>query len=255
MSSIDSPQPTPRRRKPRRPPPLADASAWESPAPRQFVTRDQIVHEALGLLDEVGVDGLTTRRLAERLGIQSPSLYNHVRDKQELLTLVANAICQEVGPPPARAAWNSQLWAIGNDYRRVLLRHRDAARILLATLPLGPNRLQLIERVLAVLRSAGFSPTRAADAANIFNVFVTGFVQDETRALPRTDLAEGTLEELNQQVRQSFKSLPADRYPSLVALADELVESDMDRQFSFGLNALLSGLEACLSLRASHKGA
>jgi len=46
------------------------------PVPRQFVTCDQIVREALGLLDEVGFHGLTTRRLAERLGIQSPSVYN-----------------------------------------------------------------------------------------------------------------------------------------------------------------------------------
>src|SRR5215471_3511358 len=157
MSSTEprSPAPRPRRRKPQRLP-LADLSAWQAPPPRQFLTRDQIVREALRLLDDVGFDGLTTRRLAERLGIQSPSLYNHVRDKQELLTLMANTICQEVSPPPARSSWHKKLEAIGRDYRRVLLRHRDAARILLTTQPLGPDRLQLIERVLAVLLSAGF---------------------------------------------------------------------------------------------------
>jgi TetR/AcrR family tetracycline transcriptional repressor len=133
----------------------------------------------------------------------------------------------------------------------VLLRHRDAVRILLTTLPLGPARLQLIERVLAVLCSAGFSPTQAADAANVFNVFVTGFVQDETRALPRGDLAEVPREQLNKEVRQWFKRLPLDRYPALVALADELVDPDMDRQFSFGLHALVSGLEAALAPRES----
>jgi AcrR family transcriptional regulator len=245
MSSSEPRSPAPRRQKSQRPP-LADLSAWEAPPPRQFLTRDQIVREALLLLDDVGFDGLTTRRLAERLGVQSPSLYNHVRDKQELLTLMANAISQEVGPPPADAPWRAQIEAIGHDYRHVLLRHRDAARILLTTLPLGPDRLQLIEWVLAVLRSAGFSPTHAADAANVFNMFVTGFVQDETRALPRTDLAEVPLTQLNEQIRQSFMHLPADRYPTLVALADELVDADMDRQFSFGLSALLSGLEAAL---------
>jgi AcrR family transcriptional regulator len=224
-----------------------DPSAWDEPAPRQFVTRDQIVREALRLLDAVGFDGLTTRRLAERLGIQSPSLYNHVRDKQELLTLMANAICREVHAPPPEAPWRAQLAAIGHDYRRVLLRHRDAARIMLTTLPLGPDRLQLIDSVLGVLRSAGFRPTQAADAANVFNVFVTGFVQDETRALPRGDLADAPPEKLNEQIRQSFERLPADRYPALVALSDELVDPDMDRQFGFGLNALLSGLEAALA--------
>jgi AcrR family transcriptional regulator len=246
MSSSERPSPAPRRRKPQALP-LADVAAWQPPAPRQFVTRDQIVREALRLLDDVGFDGLTTRRLAERLGIQSPSLYNHVRDKQTLLTLMANAICQEVGPPPTDAAWRTQLEAMGHDYRRVLLRHRDAARILLTTLPLGPDRLQLIERVLAVLRSAGFSPTEAADAANVFNMFVTGFVQDESKALPRSDLTDEPPEKLNEQIRQSFKRLPADRYPALVALSDELIDPDLDRQFTFGLNALLSGLEVALA--------
>jgi len=239
-------------RRPRpRPLTLADISAWDEPAPRQYLTREHIVREALHLLDRVGFDGLTTRRLAERLGIQSPSLYNHVRDKQELLTLMANAICHEVQPPPPHAGWRMQLEAIGHDYRRVLLGHRDAARILLTTPPLGPDRLQLIEHVLAVLRSAGFTPTEAADAANVFNMFVTGFVQDETRSLPRSDVADVQPEKLNEQVRQSFKRLPAERYPALVALADELIEADMDRQFSFGLTAFLSGLEAALASRVT----
>ena len=167
--------------------------------------------------------------------------------RRQLLTLMANAISQEVSPPPAEAPWHAQLEAIGHDYRRVLIGHRDAVRILLTTLPLGPDRLQLIERVLAVLRSAGCSPTQAADAANVFNMFVTGFVQDETRALPRTDLGDLPVAQLNEQIRQSFMHLPVDRYPALVALADELVDADMDRQFSFGLNALLSGLAAALA--------
>ena len=89
--------------------------------------------------------------------------------------------------------------------------------------------------------------SQAADAANVFNVFVTAFVQDETRAGPRSDIIDTSPERLKEQVRQGFKRLPAARYPSLVALADELVDPDMDRQFSFGLNALLTGLETALA--------
>jgi TetR/AcrR family transcriptional regulator, tetracycline repressor protein len=56
------------------------------------VTRDQIVAAALAQLDEAGLDGLTLRRLAERLGIRAPTLYWHVRDKRELMDLVAGAV-------------------------------------------------------------------------------------------------------------------------------------------------------------------
>ena len=64
------------------------------------VNRQQIVAAALDLLDENGLAGLTLRQLASRLGIRAPTLYWHVRDKRELLDLVAAAILDE-----ALAAW------------------------------------------------------------------------------------------------------------------------------------------------------
>src|SRR6266700_1708933 len=62
---------------------------------------DQIVQAALQLLGEVGLDGLTMRRLAERLNIKAASLYWHVRDKEELIVLLANEICASVSAPGA----------------------------------------------------------------------------------------------------------------------------------------------------------
>ena len=113
---------------------------WDAPAPRRTLTRDDLVRAALGLLDDVGFDGLTMRNLAERLGVQAASLYNHIRDKQDVLTLVADAISGEVQRPTAGRPWREVLEDVANDYRRVLLAHRDAARILTVTLPLGPHR-------------------------------------------------------------------------------------------------------------------
>src|SRR5438552_789304 len=156
---------------------------WDEPAPaRPVVTRERLIREALALLDEVGFDGLTMRRLAERLGVQAASLYNHIRDKGEMLALLADAICGEVRPADPNRPWREQLEAIAWDYRRVLLAHRDAARVLVATPPLGPQRLRLIEQVLAVLLAAGFDDEAMADAATVFNVYVAGFVLDETQA-------------------------------------------------------------------------
>ncbi|HHT8960921.1 TPA: TetR family transcriptional regulator, partial [Burkholderia cenocepacia] len=59
------------------------------------LTRDTVLRAALDLLDEVGIDGLSTRRLAERLGVQSPTLYWHFRNKAELLDAMAEAIMLE----------------------------------------------------------------------------------------------------------------------------------------------------------------
>jgi TetR/AcrR family transcriptional regulator, tetracycline repressor protein len=214
---------------------------WTEPGPaRPQVTRQQVVQRALELLAQDGFDGLTMRRLAERLGIKAASLYNHVSDKNELLALIADAICAEIAEPEPARAWRQQLETLGRRVRRVLISHRDGARVLAATPPVGPNRLRLIERVLQVLLSAGFSPAEAADASFVLNSFVVGFVLDETLGEPQGAAAA---KRMREQARRWFKSLPPHQYPTLVSLADELVETTPDRRFEFGVRSMMDGLE------------
>ena len=221
-------------------------SLWQEEAPaRPVVTRERLIGEALTLLDEVGFDGLTMRRLAERLGVRAASLYNHIGDKLELLALLGDAVCAEVREPDP-GDWRAQLEALAADYRRVLLAHRDAARVLQATPPVGPNRLRLVERTLAILRAAGFDDALVADAATVFNVYVLGFVLDETQARP-SDLPEAAI----AQFERWFRSLPAERYPTIASLSDLLLDADTDRRFVLGLAALLDGFARRLG-RARH---
>jgi TetR/AcrR family transcriptional regulator, tetracycline repressor protein len=230
------------------------AAVWSEPPPkRPVVTRDQVVREALALLDEVGFDGLTMRRLAERLGRQAASLYNHVRDKHELLTLLADAITGEMTSPDPKKPWRDQLEASAREYRRVLLAHRDAARVLVVTPPVGPKRMLSIERMLAILRSAGFGDQDVGYTSWVFNTFVTGFVLDETRAFPSGDLLDLPAHDMAAQVEQWFKSLPRDQYPTVVALAHELTSGDMGERFEFGLQLMLDGLEHRRRFSASHR--
>src|SRR5260370_41392751 len=95
--------------------------------------RAQVVRAALALLDEVGLDDLTMRRLAERLGIKAASLYRHVRDKNELLAMLGDAISAEIPLPSQELPWREALARAARDYRRALLAHRDGARVLVAT--------------------------------------------------------------------------------------------------------------------------
>jgi TetR/AcrR family transcriptional regulator, tetracycline repressor protein len=219
--------------------PLDDVTAaWASPTPRRPpLDREQLVRAALALLDTVGFDGLTMRRLAESLGVQAASLYNHVRDKQQLLTLLADAICGEVPSLDPTHPWRDQLEQAARDLRRVLLSHRDGARVMMATPPVGPNRLRTIEQVLAALRAAGFADRDVADAGWVFNTYVTGFVFDELQqSSPQAPEARAQIEHL-------FESLPVDRYPTLVALAAILVDPNVSLRFEYGLALLLDGLE------------
>jgi TetR/AcrR family tetracycline transcriptional repressor len=226
------------------------AAIWAEPTPRRPpVTREQIVREALALLDEVGFDGLTMRRVAERLNVQAASLYKHVRDKYELLTLLADAISADARwyPPDPSLPWRAQVEHAAWEFRRALLAHRDAARILAATPPIGPRRLEVIEQWLAMLRAGGLDDADLADVASLFNVFVTGFVMDETQSFPTGDRPDVAPDEVRAQVERFFKSLPSERFPTVVHLADRLVNDDADRRFGLAVQLFLDGLERRLA--------
>lgn len=210
---------------------------------RRPLDQAQVVRAALALLDEVGTDELTMRRLAERLGVKAASLYRHVRDKDELLVLLGDEISGEIPLVRPSGTWQNQLTKMAWNVRRGLLAHRDGARLLAITPPFGPRRLRHIESVLRVLRAAGLSGRDAARAAYHCNNFVTEFAADEARFTAFASAPRSSRRKMLAEARRHFKSLPRDEYPTLVELADDLSEDDPNGLFRFGLEIWLRGLE------------
>ncbi len=207
--------------------------------------RVQIVQAALSLLDEVGFDGLTMRNLAKKLGVQAASLYWHVRNKQDLLGLLAEEISAQINEPDRSLSWQEQLEAMANEYRRVLLAHRDAAQVLaISGIPSGPKRLRLTEIGLRTLLDAGFSEKDAAYAGMLFNDFVIMSVLEETRFAHLE--VEGASEISATEIQSWVESLPSNEYPSLITLASYLTRYDGDERFRFGVKLLRNGLESFL---------
>src|SRR5215831_2435694 len=127
---------------------------------RKLLDRERVVRVALALLDEVGLDGLTVRRLAERLGVQNPALYRHFKNKQDLLdamarTMVADAFAQ-IGPPATAEHWAEWLADMATRFQRTMLSHHDGARVVgLADLSKS-DAPTIQEMALRVLTAAGF---------------------------------------------------------------------------------------------------
>jgi len=213
------------------------------PPKRQPLRQADVVRAALELLDENGLDELTMRRLAEHLGVKAASLYRHVRDKYELLVLLADEISGEIPLELPSGGWRDKLAALAWNVRRGLLAHRDAARLLAATPPFGPRRLRQVETILGILRSAGLTAREAARAAYHCNSFVTEFAADEARFAAFASETGSTRRRMLAEARKHFKSLPAGEYPHIVEMADDLSENDTDALFQFGLDVWLSGLE------------
>jgi TetR/AcrR family tetracycline transcriptional repressor len=151
---------------------------------RVALDRREVVRVALGLLDELGLEGLTMRALAERLGVKAASLYWHLRDKDQLIDLLVEAINTEVRVPDSRLPWRQRLEQQAGDWRRVLLKHRDAARLTMGRFVTGPVTLRLVDAALGAVREAGFSDREAAKAAYLISNYVPGFVAEETSRSP-----------------------------------------------------------------------
>ena len=215
--------------------------------PRPRLTLEQVVTAAVALLDEEGLDSLTTRGLARRLGVQSPALYWYVRDKGELLDLVADAICAPaldwVGAAAGGLGWREQT-AIGlRGYRAVLRAHRDAPRLLAERPPAGPVRRRLADAAVGLVLQAGFPELDAALISLFLGDYVISIVSEEMR-----------IEAQAAQVAQGAE-IPwqdEEEYPNVARIAPYLAAADPETLFETGLEVLLDGIEQRLQrLRAT----
>ncbi|KAB8194725.1 TetR family transcriptional regulator [Nonomuraea phyllanthi] len=152
---------------------------------RPGLTRQLLIDTALRLLDEVGLEGLTVRRLAAELGVRSPALYWHIRTKQELLDGMADAICRApgMGPPRDGESWQEWLARRARAYRASLLAHRDGARVVAHARSLSPETVRLFDEELSAMVERGFTPAMALHTIASVTYFVNGFVLQEQAAL------------------------------------------------------------------------
>lgn len=195
------------------------------------IQRDQVVDAALELLDEQGLDALTTRRLAQRLGVESATLYWHFRDKSVLLAemaAVALARHHTLGVPADTAQWH--VWFADNarSFRRALLAHRDGARLHAGTTP-GVDALERIKPKIAYLVRAGLTEQESGMAMLAASQFTIGCVLEQ-QAQPD----EGTGLGASQQ--------PGETIAPQQASGMTLEPIDPDVAFEFGLGLIVEGL-------------
>jgi AcrR family transcriptional regulator len=137
-----------------------------SPEDQRGLTRERLVEAALELIDQEGLEGLSMRALADRLHVKAASLYWHVRDRDELLELLADGILESVSRPRQRAAWRETVVATAAALRRTVAAHKDANRILLEV-PGALGRSDVARHLATAFRSAGLQDGEAADVARM----------------------------------------------------------------------------------------
>ena len=200
------------------------------------LTRETVLRGALALLNEIGIDALSTRRLAQHLGVQSPTLYWHFKNKAELLKAMAETIMLDHREElPADMPW--QDWVVTNagNFRRALLAYRDGARLHAGTRP-QESQFAIIEAKVALLCRAGLTPERAVNVLFAVGRFVVGWVLEEQQMQP-----DDTLNDADRQ-----------RYPLLCAGWDPLQDKGAGALFEASVRLLVDGAEAGLAIDNNH---
>jgi AcrR family transcriptional regulator len=201
-----------------------------------------VVAEALTVIAQDGVQALTMRRLAARLGVVPGALYHHVGNKQQLQDLLLDGVLAEVDLDlDPSLAWTEQLKILAHRLRQVLEAHPGIAAILKTSDPLGPHSLALAEAFLSPLQTAGFADRQAGLAFFLLVDYTIGFAV----STPATSVNEQRVRDaaIRTRLHQFFRSLPPERFPALVALGEHVWVDNRDERFAAGLDVLVAGLE------------
>lgn len=214
---------------------------------RAGLARDRLVEAALELLAAAGLEGLSTRRLAERLGVKSPALYWHVHNKDELLGLVADAVCARMALPSPDLPFRARIEALAWEYRRMLLAWPDAARLFAEQAPTGPHRMQLYDAAVGAFLDAGCTPSEAIALATFLRHYLLGMIAEEARQ-QRPERA-GTPSPTTALGVELSGLVTLDDYPHLRDATGLLQAIEPEATFRLGLDILLDGLERRIGRR------
>jgi TetR/AcrR family transcriptional regulator, tetracycline repressor protein len=147
------------------------------------LTKAKIVQAGLDVLDEAGLDRLTVRAVAARLGVQAPALYWHVRDRQQLVDEMATELWRQLvadmAALPEATGWQDGLRAFASSARRILLSHRDGAKVFTGTYLTDADLLRAQEEPLARMIAQGFSLRDVMRGYSLLYCFVAGFCIEE----------------------------------------------------------------------------
>ncbi|MFD8545093.1 TetR/AcrR family transcriptional regulator C-terminal domain-containing protein [Streptomyces sp. NPDC059649] len=213
------------------------------------IDRKQVVTTALRLLNEVGLDGLTLRRIAKELNVQAPALYWHFKNKQELLDEMATEMFRRMAAPfmgqgadgPGHdGTWQDVLLTTCRRLRRELLGYRDGGKVFSGTRMTDTSYAQPFDGFLRRLTAAGFTLGEAAHAWWTAYNFTIGLVIEEQSVHPEPGRPEARDPAYDLDEREENLG---ERYP-LAARAGREMFGDLDRSFEAGLRIILAGIEA-----------
>src|SRR5699024_159994 len=179
--------------------------------------KEQIISEALSLLDENGLEGVTLRKLAKKLDVQAPALYWHFKNKKVLVNEMAEAILQmefhDLSKRMESETWEDWLIYMYNRLRKALLSHTDGGRVV-AGAHLSLTMADFSEKVISTLLNAGVTLRKSRLIVLTATHYTFGHVIEEQTDITQKEREGFHIEKFNQQ------------HPTLIAGIQEYFSGD-----------------------------
>lgn len=186
---------------------------------REPLTQERIAKTSLELIDDIGLDEFSTRRLGAALGCEAMAIYNHFASKDALLDAVVDRLFREVSVPPKGPGWEARVRGFAASYRALAHAHPKAFP-LLATRRFRTRARGLVDQLIGVLHEEGFTSRASAELFRVVSNYCNGSILDElSGAFP-----------------------PAtDEHPNIKRVQDYLGPDNYDAMYERGLTLLLAG--------------
>jgi AcrR family transcriptional regulator len=197
-----------------------------------------VLSTALGLADQIGINDLTIRRLAEALDVKPMTIYHHVPNKEAIIDGMVDLVFSEIEQPDPELDWKTAIRRRCASARVVLARHRWAAPYMESRTSPGPATLSHHNAVLGCLRRE-MSIEMTAHAYAALDAYVYGFALQEAN-LPATGG-----DEMAALASDIIGQFPLAEYPHLAEFTMQHVMQpgyDFMQEFDFGLDLILDGL-------------
>jgi AcrR family transcriptional regulator len=197
-----------------------------------------VLQAAVALADEGGIKALSMRKLAQELGVEAMSLYNHVANKDDILDGIVELVASEIDLAPGEADWRAGVRRRAISAHEVLLQHSWACNLWMSSPTFGPARMGWADAVLRGLREGGFPGDLTYHGFHALQSHVMGF----TLYVASFQFDVADLKELATTFLRDF---PGDEYPDLAEHIRQHMEPSEEHEgtFVFGLDLILDGLE------------
>lgn len=222
--------------------------------PKRTLTVEQIVEAAVALADAEGIDNVSMRRVAERLGVGAMSLYRYVPSKAELLDLMLDTIHAEQAEATAPAddeSWRARLAWHARQSRALIQRHPWMLQVRMGQRPpLGPNILTVFNAQLGAVKDLGLTPAETLAVTELIGNYVQGATRRDVEAVQTVE-ESGVSDEDWWDERTEFweQYFDVERFPHITLMWEQGGYEEPVDQFEFGLQRVLDGIEAMLAGR------